>query len=92
MYKLRSRTVNFRVTDEELERLQTASAIRGSRCLSDFARSVILETASAPPATAPQESVDPRILSLEQRLDALESDFQTLQSAVASKSSPVNDR
>ena len=92
MYKLRSRIVNFRVTDEELERLQTASAIRGSRCLSDFARSVILETANASPANTPQESVEPRILSLEQRLDALESNFQTLQSAVASKSSPVNDR
>jgi hypothetical protein len=83
MYKLRSRIVNFRVTDEELERLQTASATRGSRCLSDFARSVILETANAAPASAPQEPIEPRILSLEQRLDALESDFQTLQSAVA---------
>ena len=87
MYKLRSRIVNFRVTDEELKRLKTASAIRGSRCLSDFARSVILENADTAPESAPNEPVEPRILSLEQRLDALESNFQTLQSAVASRSS-----
>ncbi len=89
MYRLRSRIVNFRVTDEELERLKTASALRGARCLSDFARSVMLETADAPPG-GPEDSRDGRMLSLEQRMNALESDLQNLQSAVASRS-PVSE-
>ena len=82
MYRLRSRSVNFRVTNEEFEQLQTASAQRGSRCLSDFARSVMLETANVP--ASERRPVDSRILALEKRLDALESNLQTLQSAVAS--------
>jgi hypothetical protein len=41
----RKRLVNFRVTDEEFRRLKTASSLKNARCLSDFARSAILETA-----------------------------------------------
>jgi hypothetical protein len=92
MYRLRSRIVNFRVTDEELEQLKTASALRGSRCLSDYARSVILETASEPAQPSSHEACDSRIESLEQRVDALESNFQTLQSAVTAESSVEKDR
>jgi len=83
MYRLRSRIVNFRVTDEELEQLKNASALRGSRCLSDYARSVILETANVPPAAA-HEGCDSRIVSLEQRLEALESSLMNLQTAITS--------
>jgi hypothetical protein len=61
MRNLRTRVVNFRVTDEELERLRIASDRQGSRCLSDFARSIIFGG-----------SYDERLLSLEQRLTGLE--------------------
>lgn len=71
--------MNFRVTAEELERLKTASAVRGCRCLSDFARSVMLENADAPPPSPAHESCDRRMLSFEHRLAALESDFEALQ-------------
>ncbi len=80
MYRLRSRIVNFRVTDEEFERLKSASALQGSRCLSDFARSVMLTTATAPEqgSTTP---IDSRLLSFEQRLAALESSVARLEDA-----------
>src|ERR1017187_9362681 len=42
MSTARTRLVNFRVTDEEFERLKTASGRQGARCLSDFARGVML--------------------------------------------------
>ncbi len=83
MFRLRSRIVNFRVTDEELEQLKTASALRGSRCLSDYARSVILETANVP-STPAHDGCDSKIVSLEQRLEALESSLQNLQTALTS--------
>jgi hypothetical protein len=92
MYRLRSRIVNFRVTDEELALLKTASALRGSRCLSDFARSVMLETANVPAPPSSHDACDSRIVSLEQRMDALESNFQTLQSAVVPESPAEKDR
>ena len=84
MYRLRSRIVNFRVTDEELERLKTASALRGSRCLSDFARSVTLENANAPEHSPAHEACDSRMLSFEQRLTVLESNVEDLQRAAVS--------
>ena len=68
MYKLRSRIVNFRVTDEELEQLKTASAIQGASCLSDFARTIVLAVAKgALPAGS-----EARLVSFEHRLNALE--------------------
>ena len=45
MEKIRNRLVNFRVTDEEFERLKTATVLKQARCLSEFARSVVLRTA-----------------------------------------------
>ncbi len=82
MYRLRSRIVNFRVTDEEFEQLKIASNLQGSRCLSDFARSVMLTTAGAPlvPGGSPAP-VDSRLQSVEQRLAALESSVARLEDA-----------
>ena len=79
MYRLRSRIVNFRVTAEELERLKTASTLRGARCLSDFARSIMLENADAPAPSPAHEDCDRKMFSFEQRLAALESEFGALQ-------------
>ncbi len=82
MYRLRSRIVNFRVTDEEFERLKTASNVQGSRCLSDFARSVMLTTAAAPlPPPGSSARVDSQLQSVEQRLAALESSVARLEDA-----------
>jgi uncharacterized protein (DUF1778 family) len=74
VYKIRSRLINFRVTDEEMERLKSASALHGSRCLSDFARSVMLSSATSHmPATTAESLVEDRLVSMERRLAQLES-------------------
>jgi hypothetical protein len=74
MYKIRSRLINFRVTDEEMERLKSASALNGCRCLSDFARTVMLGSAALPAGLGGLESPDEkRLLLMEGRLAQLES-------------------
>ena len=79
MDKIRNRLVNFRVTDEELERLKTASILKQSRCLSEFARSVVLRTADeVVPHGNGNASGDDRLLSFDQRLTHLESDVQQI--------------
>jgi len=42
MQKVRSRLVNFRVTDDEFQQLKDASDRYGARCLSAFARKMVL--------------------------------------------------
>jgi hypothetical protein len=81
MYKLRSRIVNFRVSDEELELLKIASAQQGARCLSEFARSVMLQTCG----TAPSQPADgDRLGSIEERLSAVESNVTRIKNALVS--------
>jgi hypothetical protein len=76
MNQIRSRIITLRVTDEELERVKSASALHGSRCLSDFARSVMLNGATSPAIPGSAESVvEDRLLSMERRLAHLESAF-----------------
>ena len=72
MRKIRTRLVNFRVTDEEFERLKTASDRQGARCLSDFARSIMFGG-----------SYDDRLLSLDQRLTGLERSMARLVEALS---------
>ena len=75
MNKIRSRIITLRVTDEELERVKSASALHGSRCLSDFARSVMLNGGASAASGAPESVVEDRLLSMERRLAQLESAF-----------------
>jgi len=63
LHKLKNRSIIFRVTDEDFVRLKTASNLRGARCLSDFARTVMLGTESG---------VEEKIQSLDGRLAAVE--------------------
>jgi len=77
MYKMRTRSVNFRVTDEEFERLKTACAQRGDRCISDFARQVMLEGA------ARNENSDGKLDSFDRRLTILEGSMSRLVNAFA---------
>jgi len=71
---VRNRLVNFRVTEEELRHLQAASALHNARCLSDFARAVILDSAST--VTLHSKSTDAaseQLPSFEHRLSQIES-------------------
>lgn len=80
MRKPRTRLVNFRVTDEEFERLKAACDSVGARCLSDFARSLMLgngDRASAPAAD------DNKLISFHRRLEVLERDMTRVAAELA---------
>jgi hypothetical protein len=76
--KIRSRLINFRVTDEELEQLKAAATLQGSRCLSEFARLVMLGTAGGS-----QESPDGKLSQVDRRLNVLEANVTRLVDALA---------
>lgn len=80
MSKTRTRLVNFRVTDEEFERLKSASSRQGARCLSDFARCVMLGQPNICPVTG---SYDDRLLSFDRRVAALENSMARLVEALS---------
>ena len=78
MSKARTRLVNFRVTDEEFERLKSASGRQGSRCLSDFARSMMLGQPNCH-----SSADDERLLSFDRRLTSLERSLSRLVDVLA---------
>lgn len=78
MQKLRTRLVNFRVSDEEFKQLKLACNKHGARCLSDFARSVML----APPGLR-VEAFSTTIVELDRRVAALESSLAQLADIIA---------
>ena len=80
MTNARTRLVNFRVTDEEFERLKTASSRQRARSLSDFARAVML--AQDEPGE-PAGSHDDRFRSFERRVTALERSMARLVEALS---------
>lgn len=83
MLKVRSRLVNFRVTDEEFEKLRSACGRNGARSISEFARSVML---SSPVVDA--ENFSDQILSLDRRVAGLEISMSRLVEALAGSGSP----
>ena len=84
--KVRNRLVTFRVTDEELRRLKTASALRNARCFSEFVRSVILEPDCEPDhalalsgsGAGLQHSFDRRLAQLESAVARLVDSLKTV--------------
>jgi hypothetical protein len=79
----RNRLVNFRVTDEELRRLKTASTLQNARCLSDFARTVILDSTQG--FDRQSEAIDPmtgELVAFNRRLARLESTVTRLVNAL----------
>lgn len=80
----RNRLINFRVTDEEFRRLKAASSLKNARCLSDFARAAILETARAcesdPDSTG---SVADQLQAFDRRLTRLESRISRVFDAIS---------
>ena len=73
MNRIRKRLINFRVTDEEFERIKTASDRQGARCVSEFARAVMM---GGRPDTASDSGVsftlNDKLVSVERRLAMLE--------------------
>jgi hypothetical protein len=80
----RNRLINFRVTDEEFQRLKIASSLRNARSMSDFARSAILETAHACESAAdPSGPLSGQLQSFDRRLTRLESGMSRIFVAIA---------
>jgi len=71
--KIRKRLINFRVTDEEFERIKTASDRQGARCVSEFARAVMMGGKSdAASDSADSLNFNDKLRSVERRLAMLE--------------------
>jgi uncharacterized protein (DUF1778 family) len=68
--KPRTRPVNFRLTEEEYRHLIAACSIKGSRSISDFARSAVLR--SAEPSGQTAGYLQSRLATLDQKVVALE--------------------
>jgi hypothetical protein len=83
--KIRSRLVNFRVTDEELEQLKAAASVQGSRCLSEFARLVMLGTATGAQLPAVSESLNGKLSLFDRRLNVLEANVARLVDALGGR-------
>lgn len=73
--KPRNRLVNFRLSEEEYERLKASCALHGARSLSDFARAAVLR--AVVPGVLPSEHGDSlpdgRVSQMDRKLHDLES-------------------
>lgn len=54
VFKPRNRLVNFRLSEEEFEKLRASCALNGARSLSDFARAAVMRSV----ATGQTETLD----------------------------------
>jgi len=85
MQKVRGRLVNFRVTDDEFEQLKVACDRHGARCLSAFARKLMLS------ATGDNdENPTDKLRELERRLCILEDSISRLFGAFSGSSVNVH--
>lgn len=85
VFRVRNRLVNFRVTDEEYERLRSASLASGARSLSDFARAAVLRAAARHPRG---ERSEPASASLALRVAELETALRNFVRTERSRQQP----
>ena len=74
LLKVKNRIITFRVTDTELVLLKSASDLSGARCLSDYARTVMLRAAGSVSKDG-DGHIEDKIHSLTGRLASVESDL-----------------
>lgn len=80
MNNIRKRLINFRVTDQEYERIKASSDREGARCVSEFARTVMMGTPKPDTSSdganasngADATNVNEKLLAFERRLAMLE--------------------
>ena len=85
MLKKRNRIINFRVTEDEFVRLREASVEQGCRCMSEYARVVLLESLESPreeKSSAPNGQE--KMLTLELRVGLVELGLSRLEGRVTS--------
>jgi hypothetical protein len=85
MQNVRGKLVNFRVTDDEFNQLKMACDRHGARCLSAFARKMVLSTFNTD-----GENMADSLLALDRRLTTLEDSLSRLFNALTSTSANTN--
>ncbi len=87
--KPRNRLVNFRVTEEEFEKLRGACVSDGARSLSDFARGSVLRRVEV--GAAADRGAANRLPDLDQKVSELEFRVEELIRLVAATSRSVGE-
>ncbi len=80
MYRVRRRLINFRVTEEEFEKLSAVAQAQGARGISDFTRQVLLERINS--QAADQAILQEKLREFEERLERLEASVGGLAGAL----------
>jgi hypothetical protein len=76
MVKARTKLISLRMTEEEYEAVRQASANGGARCVSEFARNALLDSAARPKSSvSPENSVCAVLSGFDHRLARLESEL-----------------
>ena len=88
MLKTRNRLVNFRLTQDEYDKIQTALLTKGMRCLSDFARDAVMRYAESDHAAETASLA--RLNALDRRVSELEASLQEIRSALPAFASNAN--
>lgn len=72
----RNRLVNFRLSEDEFDRLKASCALQGARSVSDFARSAVLDRMDT--SSPGSHTSTPRQFQMDNRLAELESQMGQL--------------
>lgn len=72
----RNRLVNFRLSEDEFDRLKASCALQGARSVSDFARSAVLDRMET--SSPSSHASTPRQFQMDNRLAELESQMGQL--------------
>jgi len=76
--KHRTRTVTFRVTEEEYETLQKLCALQGERCLSDLARAAMARLLIVDAGNDQDHRLASQVQDLASRVHQLETRIQSV--------------
>jgi hypothetical protein len=90
MFKVRTRSVSFRISEEEFKQLHSAIVRSGARSFSEFARATLLRLASPGGSRegtrSPKYRPDTRLSSIEGRIENLEVKLDEVVAALAKAS------
>lgn len=86
VFKPRNRLVNFRLSEEEFEKLRASCSLYGARSLSDFARAAVMRSvggANGVTGESTDPTLDSKVTDLESRVGELSRLVESLLTASA---------
>ncbi|MFN7933638.1 MAG: hypothetical protein U0R19_09935 [Bryobacteraceae bacterium] len=88
VFQPRNRLVNFRLSEEEFEKLRASCSLYGARSLSDFARAAVMRSVTGGSQTkeAPDPTIDSKVNDLESRVGELS---RLVESLLTANTTPV---